>query len=111
MLKHNTIQNILFEKVDSDDTSKESLETIRTESENLCESIEYGLFAIGKMMEHLGYFADEEKQDFNNKALDNSTVRQLGGLIQANAYLLNSLRSSASNADYHLNNMRDESHV
>lgn len=111
MLKHNAIQNVLFEKVDSDDTGKESLEAIRSESENLCESIEYGLFAIGKMMEHLGYFADE-KQDFNNKALDNSTVRHLGGLIQANAYLLNTLRDSAGNADYHLNNMkRDESHV
>ncbi|OOF87802.1 hypothetical protein [Rodentibacter ratti] len=106
MLKYNALQNLLFEKVDRDDTTKESLEAFYTESEYLCESIEYGLFAIGKMMEHLGHFADEEKQNFNDKALDNATVRQLGGLIQANAYLLNALRDSAGNAEFHLSNMK-----
>ncbi|OOF52405.1 hypothetical protein [Rodentibacter trehalosifermentans] len=106
MLKHCAIRNALFEKVDRDDTTKESLEAFRNESENLCKTIEYGLFAIGRMMEHLGIFADEEKQDFNDQALDNATVRQLGGLIQANAYLLNALRDSAGNAEFHLSNMK-----
>ncbi|MCQ9121948.1 hypothetical protein [Rodentibacter pneumotropicus] len=106
MLKYNAIQCTLFEKVDRDDTSKESLETIRNESENLCESIEYGLFAIGKMMEDLGNLTDERKQNFSHNALDNATVRQLGGLICANAYLLNALRDSAGNAEFHLSNMK-----
>ncbi|OOF51008.1 hypothetical protein BKK54_04765 [Rodentibacter genomosp. 1] len=106
MLKYNAIQNILFEKVDSDETTKETLEAIRNESEYLCESIEYGLFAVGKMMEHLGIFADEKEQNFNDQALNNATVRQLGGLIQANAYLLNVLRDSAGNAEFHLSNMK-----
>ncbi|AOF52575.1 hypothetical protein BKG91_00160 [Rodentibacter caecimuris] len=106
MLKYNAIQCTLFEKVDSDDTTKESLEAIRTESEHLCESIEHGLFAIGKMMEHLGFFADEKEQNFSNQALDNRSIRQLGGLISANAYLLNALRDSASNAEFHLSNMK-----
>ncbi|OOF57652.1 hypothetical protein [Rodentibacter genomosp. 2] len=113
MLNHNAIQCALFEKVDSDETTKESLEAIRNESENLCESIEYGLFAIGKMMEHLGSLTDEREQNFSHNALDNTTVRHLGGLIQANAYLLNALRDSAGNAEFHLSNMkggRNETH-
>ncbi|OOF38215.1 hypothetical protein BKK47_09965 [Rodentibacter mrazii] len=86
--------------------SEKDLKALRNESENLCESIEYGLFAVGKMMEHLGSLTDEREQNFSHNALDNATVRHLGGLIQANAYLLNVLRDSAGNAEFHLSNMK-----
>ncbi len=103
MLNYNAIQTVLIEKIDSAKLSEERLKEYRSESELLCEKIENGLFAIGIMMEHLGIFADEEKQNFSDQALNNRAVTQLGGLICANAYLLNTLRDTAANATFYLN--------
>ena len=103
MLKHDAIQIALLDIVNSTGTSTQSLEHIRTERDRLCESIAHGLFAIGDMMTSLGCLADEESQNFSSKALDNQTVTQLGELIKANAYFLNTLRETSSQANFNLN--------
>ena len=81
--------------------SKEKLKDLRSESENLCESIEYGLMHLGDLMQTLGNLADTE-QDFTREAMSNDNVKHIGGLIKANAYLLNALRETASLSKYYL---------
>lgn len=102
MFNHNAIQCALYTVVDGDNTSDETLKKIRQESENLCESIEYGLMELGEMMNRLGNLADEE-QDFDHCAMNNNNVKHIGELIRANAYFLNTLRTAAANATFHLN--------
>ena len=41
------------------DQSPKTLKEIRSESEVICESIEYGLMHLGEMISILGYLADE----------------------------------------------------
>ncbi len=81
--------------------SKENLTDLRNESEMLCESIEYGLMHLGDLMQTLGNLADTE-QDFTREAMSNDNVKHIGGLIKANAYLLNALRETASLSEYYL---------
>lgn len=81
--------------------SKKKLTGLRSESENLCESIEYGLMHLGDLMQTLGNLADTE-QDFTREAMSNDNVKHIGGLIKANAYLLNALRETASLSEYYL---------
>ena len=81
--------------------SKEGLTALRNESEMLCESIEYGLMHLGDLMQTLGNLADTE-QDFTREAMSNDNVKHIGGLIKANAYLLNALRETASLSEYYL---------
>ena len=83
------------------ETTKKDLESLRSESENLCESIEYGLMHLGDLMQTLGNLADTE-QDFTRQAMSNDNVKHIGGLIKANAYLLNALRETASLSEYYL---------
>ncbi|TPH21794.1 hypothetical protein EUX48_07365 [Haemophilus haemolyticus] len=77
------------------------LKALRNETENLCESIEYGLMHLGDLMQTLGNLADTE-QDFTREAMSNDNVKHIGGLIKANAYLLNALRETASLSEYYL---------
>ena len=81
--------------------SKEKLTDLSNESEMLCESIEYGLMHLGDLMQTLGNLADTE-QDFTREAMSNDNVKHIGGLIKANAYLLNALRETASLSEYYL---------
>lgn len=81
--------------------SKKKLTDLRSETENLCESIEYGLMHLGDLMQTLGNLADTE-QDFTREAMSNDNVKHIGGLIKANAYLLNALRKTASLSEYYL---------
>ena len=81
--------------------SKEKLTDLCNESEMLCESIEYGLMHLGDLMQTLGNLADTE-QDFTREAMSNDNVKHIGGLIKANAYLLNALRETASLSEYYL---------
>ena len=81
--------------------TKNDLERLRNESEMLCESIEYGLMHLGDLMQTLGNLADTE-QDFTREAMSNDNVKHIGGLIKANAYLLNALRETAELADYYI---------
>ena len=81
--------------------SKEKLTDLFNESEMLCESIEYGLMYLGDLMQTLGNLADTE-QDFTREAMSNDNVKHIGGLIKANAYLLNALRETASLSEYYL---------
>ena len=81
--------------------SKEGLKALRNESEMLCESIEYGLMHLGDLMQTLGNLADTE-QDFTREAMSNDNVKHIGGLIKANAYLLNALRETAELSDYYI---------
>lgn len=85
-----------------DKLNPETLKSIRNEGEIICESIEYGLMHLGEMMFTLGNLADEE-QDFTNKAMSNDSVKHIGNLIKANAYLLNTMRETAGLAEYYLN--------
>ena len=102
MYDYYAIQVVLHEVVDGDNTSDETLKNIRTESELLCESIEYGLMQLGDMMSRLGFLADSE-QDIDDRAMSNDNVKHIGGLIRANGYLLTTLRNAAINATFHLN--------
>ena len=77
------------------------LKALRNESEMLCESIEYGLMHLGDLMQTLGNLADTE-QDFTREAMSNDNVKHIGGLIKANAYLLNALRETAELSDYYI---------
>jgi hypothetical protein len=77
------------------------LKALCNESEMLCESIEYGLMHLGDLMQILGNLADTE-QDFTREAMSNDNVKHIGGLIKANAYLLNALRETASLSEYYL---------
>ncbi|OOF64739.1 hypothetical protein BKL51_06800 [Rodentibacter sp. Ppn85] len=104
-LQSHTSFNQLNKHSEIDPMSKEDLKALRNESKNLCESIEYGLFHLGDMMANLGYLADSE-QDFSHCAMNNDNVKHIGGLIKANAYLLNALRETAGLAEYHLSNMK-----
>ena len=81
--------------------TKKDLESLRSESEMLCESIEYGLYHLGDLMQTLGYLADEEN-DMTRQAMDNDNVKHIGGLLKANAYLLNALRETAELVDYYI---------
>jgi hypothetical protein len=81
--------------------NEQGLRDLRNESEQLCESIEYGLFHLGDMMSRLGFLADAD-QDVDNVAMNNDNVKHIGGLIKANAYLLNALRETAGLADVYL---------
>jgi len=101
MLSYDAIQIALQDVVNSNDVSEQTLEKIRTESECLCESIEYGLMHLGDLMQTLGNLADTE-QDFTREAMSNDNVKHIGGLIKANAYLLNALRETASLSEYYL---------
>lgn len=81
--------------------SKKKLTDLRSETENLCEYIEYGLMHLGDLMQTLGNLADTE-QDFTREAMSNDNVKHIGELIKANAYLLNALRETASLSEYYL---------
>ena len=61
MLSYDAIQIALQDVVNSNDVSEQTLEKIRTESECLCESIEYGLMELGDMISRLGFFAESEQ--------------------------------------------------
>ncbi len=102
MLSYDAIQIALQDVVNSNDVSEQTLEKIRTESECLCESIEYGLMELGDMISRLGFFAESE-QTFARHAMSNDNVKHIGALIQANAYFLNTLREASIQATYHLN--------
>ena len=102
MRNYYAIQTALHEIVDGDNTSEETLKEIRSESELLCESIEYGLMELGDMMSRLGFLAEEE-QNVDDRAMSNDNVKHIGGLIRANGYLLTTLRNAAINATFHLN--------
>lgn len=102
MLSYGTIQMALNDVVDRDDIDEMELIKLRSESETLCETIEFGLMELGDMISRLGHFADS-KQDFDNQAMSNDNVKHIGALIQANAYFLNTLRNVSTEATYHLN--------
>ena len=102
MLSYDAIQIVLQDVVNSNGVSKETLEKIRTESECLCGTIEYGLMELGDMIGRLGFFAESE-QNFERQAMSNDNVKHIGALIQANAYFLNTLRNVSAEATYHLN--------
>lgn len=102
MLSYGTIQMALNDVVARDDIDEMELIKLRSESETLCETIEFGLMALGDMVSRLGYFADS-KQDFDNRAMSNDNVKHIGALIQANAYFLNTLRNVSAGATYNLN--------
>lgn len=102
MLSYGTIQMALNDVVDRDDIDEMELIKLHTESECLCESIEYGLMELGDMISRLGHFADS-KQDFDNRAMSNDNVKHIGALIQTNAYFLNTLRNVSAQATFHLN--------
>ena len=102
MLSYGTIQMALNDVVDRDDIDEMELIKLRTESECLCESIEYGLMELGDMISRLGFFAESE-QNFDHQAMSNDNVKHIGALIQANAYFLNTLRNVSTDATYHLN--------
>ena len=55
--------------------------------------------AFGSYSNHI--FSDTE-QDFTREAMSNDNVKHIGGLIKANAYLLNALRETAELADYYI---------
>lgn len=90
--------------------NKEDLKAFRNESENLCESIEYGLMNLGDMMLRLGFLADDKDQNSDHVAMTNDNAKHIGGLIKANAYLLNALRESAELAEYYLSH-NDKSNI
>ena len=96
-----SIQCALTVYTNSDEISRETLDEIQVESNNLCEAIEYGLMELGDLIQKLGYLADE-KQNFTNQAMSNANVKHIGGLIKANAYLLNALRETNGFTQYHL---------
>ena len=100
-LQERAAQNTLNKRRTLDRLDKADLRDLCNESENLCESIEYGLMHLGEMMSLLGYFA-ESKQDFSNVAMSNDNIKHIGGLIQANAYLLNALRETAELSEFYL---------
>ena len=102
MLSYDAIQIVLQDVVNSNGVSKETLEKIRSESECLCGTIEYGLMELGDMISRLGFFAESE-QNFDHQAMSNDNVKHIGALIQANAYFLNTLRNVSAEATYHLN--------
>ena len=102
MLSYGTIQMALNDVVDRDDIDEMKLIKLRSESETLCETIEFGLMELGDMVSRLGHFADS-KQDFDNRAMSNDNVKHIGALIQANAYFLNTLRNVSAQATFHLN--------
>ena len=101
MLSYGTIQMALNDVVDRDDIDEMELIKLRTESECLCESIEYGLMELGDMISRLGFFAESE-QTFDRQAMSNDNVKHIGALIQANAYFLNTLRETAIQAAEHI---------
>lgn len=98
-----SILTALMTYTDSDDLQPESLKDLRAESQNLCESIEYGLMHLGEMMTVLGNLADEKEQNFTHEAMSNDNVKHIGGLIKANAYLLNCLRETTAQATFNIN--------
>ena len=101
MLSYDAIKIVLQDVVNSNGVSKETLEKIRTESECLCGTIEYGLMELGDMISRLGFFAESE-QNFDHQAMSNDNVKHIGALIQANAYFLNTLRETAIQAAEHI---------
>lgn len=102
MLSYGAIQMALNDVVDRDDIDEMELIKLRSESETLCETIEFGLMELGDMISRLGFFAESE-QNFDRQAMSNDNVKHIGALIQANAYFLNTLRNVSAEATYHLN--------
>ncbi len=102
MLSYGAIQMALNDVVDRDDIDEMELIKLRSESETLCETIEFGLMELGDMISRLGHFAESE-QNFDRQAMSNDNVKHIGALIQANAYFLNTLRNVSTEATYHLN--------
>ena len=102
MLSYGAIQMALNDVVDRDDIDEMELIKLRSESETLCETIEFGLMELGDMISRLGFFAESE-QNFDRQAMSNDNVKHIGALIQANAYFLNTLRNVSTEATYHLN--------
>lgn len=102
-MRNQSIFSALMAYTDSDGLHPVSLKNLRAESQNLCEFIEYGLMHLGEMMETLGNLADEKAQNFTHKAMSNDDVKHIGGLIKANAYLLNCLRETTAQATFNLN--------
>ena len=76
MLSYDAIQIALQDVVNSNDVSEQTLEKIRTESECLCESIEYGLMELGNMISRLGLFS-ESKQTFDRQAMSKEKVKNI----------------------------------
>lgn len=101
-LQERTSPNINNPYKTFEQASEQDLSALRSEAENLCESIEYGLMHLGEMMARLGFIADDKKQDTDRTAMTNDNVKHIGGLIQANAYLLNALRETAGLSEYYL---------
>lgn len=102
MLSYGAIQMVLNDVVARDDIDEMELIKLRSESETLCETIEFGLMELGDMISRLGFFAESE-QNFDRQAMSNDNVKHIGALIQANAYFLNTLRNVSAEATYHLN--------
>ena len=56
MLSYGTIQMALNDVVARDDIDEMELIKLRSESETLCETIEFGLMELGDMISRLGHF-------------------------------------------------------
>ena len=100
-LQERASQNINNPYKTLEQVNERDLIALRNEADNLCESIEYGLMHLGEMMQTLGYLADEDN-DVTRKAISNDNAKHIGGLIKANAYLLNALRETAGLSEYYL---------
>lgn len=97
-----SIQIALDSYVNSDDLHADMLKALRNETEIMSEQIELGLLHLGEMMETLGNLANEKAQNFTHKAMSNDNVKHIGGLIQANAYMLYCLRNTTLQANDYL---------
>lgn len=79
----------------------EELKKVERDLEHRCERIEYGLQAIGAMMQSLSYFAQCPDQDYSREPLSVQHVADLGGLILESGKLLTAFREGQANAAYY----------
>lgn len=78
----------------------QELEQAEKELNNRCERLEYGLMAIGEMLQSLSYFAQCPEQDYSKEALSLANVAHIGGMLFENAKLLNTFREAQAEALY-----------
>lgn len=79
----------------------DELQKAERDFENRCERIEYGLQAIGAMMQSLSYFAQCPDQDYSREPLSVQHVANIGGLILESGKLLTAFREGQANAAYY----------
>lgn len=79
----------------------DELQKAEQDFENRCERIEYGLQAIGAMMQSLSYFAQCPDQDYSHEPLSVQHVANIGGLILESGKLLSTFRESQLTALYY----------